>query len=388
MTNIQRLFMPEDLSFFLFGPRGTGKSTLVKACYPDALWIDFLNPKTERIYLARPETLYDYLEANHSYQRIVIDEVQKVPAVLSVVHAIMERQKNCKFILTGSNSRKIKREGGDLLSGRALHYHMHPFMASELGEKFNLEYALQFGLVPIIYNADNKELAIQSYIKLYLDEEIKAESLTRNISDFSRFLEVISFSHGNMVNVSNIARECEVNRKTTENYISILEDLLLIHKLPVFTKKAKRALVNNHKIYLFDAGIYNALRPRGMLEKQDEIDGFGLEGLVLQHLLAWRDYSLRKSQISFWCTRSHVEVDFVVYGENEFVAIEVKNTKNVNSKDIAGLKTFLEDYPMAQAVLLYRGKERIMHKGILCIPVQDFLIKLVPNQLRGADRGG
>ena len=155
---------------------------------------------------------------------------------------------------------------------------------------------------------------------------------------------------------------------------------MLIHKLPVFARKAKRELINNSKIYFFDAGIYNALRPRGILDQPEEIDGFGLEGLVLQHLLAWRDYSETKSQISFWRTRSKVEVDFIIYGENEFIALEVKNTKNVNLNDVKGLKSFLEDYPMAQAALLYRGKERIMYRGVLCIPVEDFLLNIFPNR--------
>ena len=381
MREITRLLRPSgEASFFLFGPRGTGKSTLMKSLYADALWIDFLNPKTARIYEARPETLYDFLEANQSSKLVVIDEVQKVPAVLSVVHDLIEQHRGWQFILTGSNARKIKRCGADLLAGRALNYIMHPFMASELRTAFNLQQALQFGLLPLIYSATNKELALQAYINLYLDAEIKMEGLTRNIGDFSRFLEAISFSHGDVVNVSNIARECGVNRKTTESYINILEDLLLIHKLPVFARKAKRELINNSKIYFFDAGIYNALRPRGILDQPEEIDGFGLEGLVLQHLLAWRDYSETKSQISFWRTRSKVEVDFIIYGENEFIALEVKNTKNVNLNDVKGLKSFLEDYPMAQAALLYRGKERIMYRGVLCIPVEDFLLNIFPNR--------
>jgi len=380
MRDITRLLAPRSYSFFLFGPRGTGKSTLMRTLYPNALWIDFLNPQTERAYLARPEILYDYLEANKAGKQVVIDEVQKVPAVLSIVHDVIEKHQGWQFILTGSNARKIKRVGADLLAGRALNYTMYPFIASELGANFSLEQALNFGLIPLIYNAEDKNAALHAYISLYLNEEIKMEGLTRNIGDFSRFLEVISFSHGQVVNVSNIARECGVNRKTTENYICILEDLLLIHKLPVFTKKAKRELINNNKLYFFDAGVYNSLRPKGILDYPEELAGAGLEGLVLQHLLAWNDYSTNKCKISFWRTRSNVEVDFIIYGDTEFMAIEVKHTRNINNNDIKGLKSFLQDYPMAQAILLYRGKERLVYQGILCIPVETFLLKILPNK--------
>jgi len=378
MQVITRLFHPTKTSFFLFGPRGTGKSTLMRTIYQNALWVDFLNPKTERIYAANPELLYDYIDANKNYNTIIIDEVQKVPAVLNVVHDLMEQRKNLQFVLTGSSARKIKRTGENLLAGRALSYSMYPFMANELGAKFNLELALEYGLVPIIIASNNKEETIQAYINLYLKEEIQIEGLTRNIDDFARFLEAISFSHASLINVSNIARECLVKRKTVESYINILEDLLLIYKLPVFTKRAKRELVNNHKVYLFDSGIYNALRPKGLLDKREEIDGAGLEGLVLQHLKAWDDYNVKKSNVCFWRTSSGVEVNFVVYGEKNFFAIEVKNTKNINLQDTKSLKIFLQEYPEAKAVLLYRGEEKIIRQGILCIPIEQFLLDLKP----------
>ncbi len=379
MQEIKRLFSPSTSSYFLFGPRGTGKSTLMNHLYPDALLINFLNPQTERIYEARPELLYDYIKANSTKKIIVIDEIQKVPKILSVVHDIIEMKLGIQFILTGSSARKIKRMEADMLAGRALNYFMHPFMASELGNKFDLTEALESGMLPLISGAENKDLALQAYVNLYLNEEIKMEGLTRNIGDFSRFLETISFSHGQILSVTNIARECSVNRKTTENYINILEDLLLLHKIPVFTKKAKRELINNHKIYLFDAGVYQALRPKGLLDKSQELSGHGLEGLVLQNLIAWKDYSHNNPMIYFWQTRSKVEVDFVIYSEDELVAIEVKNTNNINPKDVKSLKTFTEDYPMSIAICLYRGKERIIYNDILCIPVTEFLTNLIPN---------
>ena len=220
---------------------------------------------------------------------------------------------------------------------------------------------------------------LAAYISLYLHEEIQAEGLVRNTEKFSRFLEAISFSHGSLLNVSNIARECEVKRKTVENYLSILEDLLLCYQLPVFTKRAQRQLISHNKFYLFDSGVFSTLRPKGNLDRPEEIGGAALEGLVAQHLQAWKDYNDTKHQLAFWRTKAGLEVDFIVYGELGFWAIEVKNTKRVNSSDLRGLRAFLKDYPKAKAILLYRGTEKIISGGVLCIPCEDFLKSLKPN---------
>jgi predicted AAA+ superfamily ATPase len=380
MREIPRFFKPGKHSFFLFGPRGTGKSTLMKKLYPNALWVDFLKPQIERTYLSRPETIYDLLAANPDINQVVIDEVQRVPGILTAVHDIIESESKRQFILTGSSARKIKRAGADLLGGRALHYTLHPFMASELDSEFNLSNALQTGLLPLIYQAESKQEILDAYISLYLDQEVKAEGLTRDIGNFSRFLETFSFSHGTTPNMSNIARECMVSRKTAENYLTILEDLLLVHKLPVFTLRAKRDLIKNHKVYYFDAGVYNTLRPKGYLENVDSIVGPCLEGLVLQNLIAWRDYSSNKNEIYFWATRTGLEVDFIIYNETELLAIEVKNATHIAPHDIKGLRAFQKDYPMSNTVFLYRGDQKIMQHGILCIPVADFLIKILPNK--------
>lgn len=381
MTFIQRFFNKPNQSFFLFGPRGTGKSTLVKACYPEALWIDLLDPETLRSYSARPERLFDIVRGSPEKNIVVIDEVQKVPSLLSVAHALIEEKKGLQFILTGSSSRKIKQAGADLLAGRALNRQLHPFVAAELGDAFSLEKALQVGLLPVLIGAPNPSDALQAYVGLYLKEEIQAEGLVRNLESFSRFLEIISFSHGAILNVTNIARECEVKRKTVENYIEILEDLLLAYKLPVFTKRAQREMSAHAKLYLFDAGVFRALRPKGPLDRVEEAEGVALEGLVAQHLQAWNDYSTEKHDLAFWRTRSGLEVDFVVYGARGFWAIEVKNSTKVHSIDTKSLEAFLVDYPMAKGILLYRGKERLQQKGILCLPVDEFLMAMRPDKI-------
>ena len=380
MITIPRFFIEPEQSFFLFGPRGTGKSTLLRKHFADAIWVDLLKPENHRRYLAYPERLYELVKGNPDKRTIVIDEIQKVPALLSVVHSIVEEEKHRQFILTGSSARKLKRTGADLLAGRALKRVMHPFMAAELADKFNLATSLEEGLLPLLFHATVPMDVLHSYISLYLHEEIQAEGLVRNLESFTRFLEVISFSHGSILNLTNVARECEVKRKTVENYIEILEDLLLAFHLPVFSRRAKRELITHPKFYLFDAGVYAALRPRGVLDRPEEIAGTALEGLVAQHLRAWNDYSGNPCVLSFWRTRHGLEVDFIVYGKDYFWAIEVKNATQIYSQDLKSLKVFLQDYPMANAFLLYRGKERIKADGILCIPCDEFLLQLKPQQ--------
>lgn len=370
-------------SFFLLGPRGTGKSFWLEKRLSRALVLDLLDPGVHRRFLARPELLNDWLDANWDGQDVVIDEVQRVPDLLSAVHQSIEKR-DIRFVLTGSSARTLKRAGVDLLAGRAGIAHAHPFMASELGADFSLDRALAVGLVPLVYASTEPEVTLDGYISLYLREEVMAEGLVRNIGDFSRFLEVISFSHGSQLNISEVSRESEVSRKTVEGYVSVLEDMLLGARLPVFSKRAKRRLVTQSKFYYFDAGVFRSTRPSGPLDAPSEIDGLALEGLVHQHLRAWCDYS-GSHKLFFWRTPAGTEVDFVVYGDSQFSAFEVKNSRTVSRADVRGLRTLLADYPECRAALLYRGKERLSVDGILCLPCSDFLMSLVPlEQLPGA----
>lgn len=376
---IKRLFQEPKQSFFLFGPRGTGKSTLFQERFPDAFIIDLLVSDVRRRYAAYPESLLEVVRAQPPGKVIVIDEIQKVPELLSNVHVLIEEKKDWTFILTGSSARKLKKEGVDLLGGRALKKMLHPFMAIELGDAFTLEDAILYGLLPLRFGVKEPQETLSSYVSLYLDEEVKAEGLVRNIEPFARFLEVMSFSHGSLLNCSNIARECGIQRATIQNWVTILEDLLISFQIPVFTKRAKRILTSHPKFYFFDSGIYRALRPRSILDHFSEIDGTALEGLVAQHLRAWIDYTKERHSLYFWRTKSGVEVDFILYGPLGFWAIEVKNAAVIHPKDTNSLESFLEDYPEAQAILLYRGKERLLKKNILCIPCEEFLRGLEPN---------
>jgi len=326
------------------------------------------------MYSATPEKLLDLINANSEKQIIIIDEVQRVPELLNTVHHVMDHNKNLQFILTGSSSRKLKRSGVDLLAGRAVLKKLYPFTASELGNMFNLENALESGMIPLILFSKDPEKVLKTYSSLYLKEEVQMEGLVRNIGNFSRFMEIMTFSHGQLLNQSEIARECHIGRKSVESYIQILEDLLLAHQIPVFTKRAKRQMVRHNKFYYFDTGVFRDLRPRGQLDRPEEIAGQALEGLILQHLLAWNEYEIIRGDVYFWRTKSGQEVDFIVYGENVFWALEVKNTGTIRKKDLSGLKSFLADYPQAKGALLYRGNEKTMIDNILCIPVTEFLL--------------
>lgn len=376
---ISRFFKEPEESFFLFGPRGTGKSTLLKKRFSNAYWIDLLLPEVQRSYEAFPERLYQVVKALPVGATVIIDEIQKIPTLLTVVHKLIEEHKRWRFILTGSSARKLKREGVDLLAGRAIMKTLHPFMATELKEAFSLEEALEYGMIPIRFNRKDPKAVLNTYIHLYLQEEVRQEGFVRNYEDFARFLETMTFSHGAILNLQNISQECSVKRKTVENYISILEDLLLGFRLQIFTKRAKRELSAHPKFYFFDTGVFKILRPKSVLDIPEEINGSTLEGLVAQHLLAWKDYTDEKHQIFLWRTRSGVEVDFIVYGPWGIWAIEVKNGTKISKKDLKGLKAFMEDYPTTKSIILYRGKEPLKIDGILCLSCEDFLKSLYPN---------
>lgn len=381
METVDRFYKSPGESFFLFGPRGTGKSTFVKGRFTDALYLDLLDPETFRTLSANPERLHEMMLAFSGDRTVIIDEIQKIPRLLDLVHRLIEEKEGWQFILTGSSARKLKKSGVDLLAGRALLCWLHPFMASELGDHFSFDDALQTGLLPMVLDSDNPNGILRTYAALYLREEVQMEGLVRNIGNFSRFLEAISFSHASLLNVSNVARECEVERKVVEGYLGILEDLLLGFRVRVFTKRAQRALVAHPKFYLFDTGVYRSLRPKGPLDRPEEIGGQALEGLVAQHLRAWIDYSENDFSLYFWRTRSGVEVDFIVYGPENLYAIEVKNSARIHPRDLNALKSFRQDYPQSKAYLLYRGKERLRKHDILCIPCEEFLRVLHPGRL-------
>ena len=379
MEVIGRFFKIPDQSCFLFGPRGTGKSTWLRHRLPDALFLDLLDPALHRSLSARPERLRELLAGSPAARTVVIDEVQRIPELLTVVHAVLEEPSPPRFVLTGSSARKLRRGGVDLLGGRAVHRTLHPFMAAEL-PAFDLGRALRVGLLPLVVCAPDPAGVLDAYASLYLDQEVRAEGLTRSVGQFTRFLEAVSFSHGALLNVAAVARECGAERKVVAGYVGILEDLLLAFRLPVFRRRAKRTTVAHDKLYLFDAGVFRSLRPKGPLDRPAELEGPALEGLVAQHLRAWAACSERGADVFFWRTRAGAEVDFVVYGETGFQAFEVKNARTVHRGDLRALRALREEHPEAETALLHRGRDRQRIDGVWCAPVEEFLRRMRPDQ--------
>ncbi len=250
---------------------------------------------------------------------------------------------------------------------------MHPFIAAELGDAWSTEAALQTGLVPLVHQAADPADTVRAYVGLYLHQEVQHEGLVRDIGGFGRFLEALAFSHGAPLNLAAVSRDCEIARKTVDGYLSIIEDLLVAFRIPVFARAARRELSQHHKFFYFDTGVFRTLRPKGALDRPGHIEGAALEGLVAQHLRAWLAYSGRDAHLYHWRTAAGVEVDFVLYGEQVFAAIEVKSTNRLRREDLAGLEAFGRDYPMAQRWLVYRGNETAVERGVQVVPLEAFL---------------
>lgn len=366
--------IPRNKSFFLFGPRGIGKSTWVKDAFPNAPYIDLLKSDIYFSLQVSPSRLEDYIPPQSS-EPIIIDEIQRIPDLLNEVHRLIENR-GYQFILTGSSARSLRKKGVNLLAGRALTKRMYPLTSFELGEDFEILKALRFGMLPSIYSESNPQAYLESYVQTYLREEIQQEGLTRSIGAFSRFLETSSFSQGAVLNISAVSRECSVERKVVENYFTILDDLLLAYRLPVFSKKAKRKLISHQKFYIFDVGVYRAIRPRGPLDSADEIGGSALETLFLQEIVAVNAYFELGFTIYYWRTPTGNEVDFVLYGNRGLIAFEIKSSRTYSSKDAKGLRAFSKDYPIANCYLLYGGKETFYDKTIQIKPIQECLHQL------------
>ena len=378
-----RLLKPEKTkSFFLFGPRGTGKTTWVKSAFPEAAYIDLLEAELFNDLLANPQRLSRFIPAGHK-GHIIIDEIQRVPELLNEVHRLIEN-KGYRFVLTGSSPRKIRKKGVNLLGGRALHYLLFPLTVAELGNDFSLNHSLSYGQMPCAYSEADPKAYLESYVKMYLQQEVEQEGLTRNLGAFSRFLETASFSQGSTINVSEIAREAAVERKVVENYFSILEDLLIAYRLPVFTKRAKRRMAAHPKFYFFDVGLYRTIRPMGPLDMPEEAAGHSFESLFFQELYALNSYLKAGYGIYYWRTSNNVEVDFVLYGKKGLMAFEVKHSGKIASSMFSGLKAFLRDYPSAKAYFIYGGDRRMQEAGIEIIPMKQALKDLPGIMSNGA----
>ncbi len=365
---------PQEKSFFLFGPRGTGKTTWVKTAFPQGVFIDLLEAEVYTDLLSNPQRLERFIPPEFN-NWIIIDEVQRIPELLNEVHRLIEN-KHYRFVLTGSSARKLRQKGVNLLAGRALNFSFHQLTAGELGKDFNLEHSLKFGHLPCAYTESDPQSYLESYVATYLREEIQQEGLTRNLGAFTRFLQAASFSQASILNTTAVARDCAIERKVVENYFSILEDLMIGGRLPVFTKKAKRRMIAHQKFYFFDVGVYRAVRPSGPLDNALEIEGAAFETLLFQELRAVNDALRLGYDMYYWHTANNVEVDFILYGQKAIKAFEVKRTQRFSTDMLKGLKAFRKDYPAASGYLLYGGDRRFYEDGIAIIPIAQALSSL------------
>jgi len=356
-------------SFSLFGPRGTGKSTWIEATLPEALRVDLLDQATFLELSGHAERLGPMADERGT-RTVVIDEVQKLPALLDEVHRLIERRR-FRFVLTGSSARKLRRSGANLLAGRARTLSMHPFTASELGTRWRLAHAIRYGLLPTVWVEDDPAQYLKAYVGTYLREEVQQEALVRNLASFTRFLEAASFSQASVLNIQAVASDSGISRKTVETHFDLLEHLLLAIRVPVFRRRAKRKVTAHPKFYFFDAGVFRAIRPRGALDSADEIDGAAIETLLVQSLRAENENAGLGYEMSFWRTSADDEVDVVMYGERGLRAFEVTRSSVFREADLRGLRLFCGDYPDATGYLLYGGTRRYRFDRIHVLPFAE-----------------
>ena len=363
-------------TFFLWGPRQAGKSTLLKQLYPDGVWVDLLKADEFRRYVARPELLRQELEASgpDTSRQVVIDEIQKVPALLDEVHWLIENRA-VHFALCGSSARRVRRGAANLLGGRAIRYELRGLTAGEMGDAFDLDRALSHGCLPRIYESARPRQLLDAYIADYLREEVAAEGLVRNLPAFSGFLDAAALSDGDPVNYSNIARECGVSSPTAKAYFGILTDTLLARWLPRWQRRAKRRLAGAPKLYFEDVGVVNRLARRGEPERGSDQYGKAFENWVFHELSAFVSYRDLDEQLAYWRLPSGIEVDFVI-GDMR-LAIEAKATSTVTHRHLKGLRTLAEEHPgVRRTVVCLEPRPRRTDDGIDILPAADFAHRL------------
>lgn len=382
MVNIPRklsLRLPKGKSAFLWGARKCGKSTYLKNAYPRSLRFDFLRTDLFFEMAKRPALLRERIlaEASASGGPIVLDEVQKVPQLLDEVHALIE-DKGFNFILCGSSARKLKAGHANLLGGRAWRYHLHPLCWGELhaaGRDPQLLPMLNRGLIPSHFLETEYKRSLQAYVFDYLKEEIMAEGLARNVPAFSRFLDAVAFSHGEIINHANIARDSGVDSKTVREYFSILEDTLLGHSVEPYAKtRGRDVILKAPKFYLFDVGVAGILMKRTLETERGAEFGKAFEHLLFMEMAAYRTYSGADFPIRYWRTKTGTEVDFVL-GEGE-VAIEAKSASRIGGEDLRGLEAFRSETKVKAAILVCNEREPRKAGSIDILPWRVFFERL------------
>jgi uncharacterized protein len=375
--------LPPGQSAFLWGPRKTGKSTYLKQRFPGSIMYDFLQGDLFLDFSKNPSLLRERLLARQPQELqepVILDEVQKVPGVLDEVHWLIEN-KGLRFLLCGSSARKLKRGKVNLLGGRAWRYEMFPLVSAEVGQ-LDLLTALNRGMVPSHLFDQHYERSLRAYMQDYLKEEVFAEGLTRNIPAFSRFFDAMGYSHGELINYSNIARDCGVDSKTVREYYQILLDTLLGRFLEPFKRRSDRHVISKApKFYLFDVGVAGAITKRSIPEERGELFGKAFEHFIFTEISAHASYSELHYDIRYWRTKTGLEVDFIL--EKGEVAIEVKGTNRVDQGDLRALNSFVETYSPRKAFVVCNEREPRLHGAITIMPWQAFLRALWQGEIMG-----
>jgi predicted AAA+ superfamily ATPase len=358
----------EKRSFFLLGPRQTGKTSLIKHILPDVRVYDLLDSANYLTLSREPNRLAE--EIGSSIKRVVIDEIQRIPLLLNEVQRLIE-SRGVNFLLTGSSARKLRRGGINLLGGRARVKYLHPLTYRELGDNFNLNHAMARGLLPSIYFSDDPKADLEAYCGLYLQQEIMAEGATRNIPAFSRFLKIAAHSNGGIVNFTNIASDAQVARTTVYEYYEILKDTLILRELKPWRRTVKRKPLASSKYYFFDVGVVSALQGRPFLPGTPEF-GEAFETFIMHELTCCSDY-ISGEPLSFWRSTSGFEVDFII---GDHTAVEVKAKVNVSPQDIKSLRALREEKQLKRFVCVCLEKRSREVDGIKILPYAEFLASL------------
>ena len=358
-----------DEGMFLFGARQTGKSTLLRERFKGAIYYDLLKPNIRRMFKLNPDALWEALQDKPAGTIVIVDEIQKVPELLDVVHSLMV-ERGLFFILSGSSARKLKRSGANTLGGRAIPETLYPLVWPEVTD-FQIDRAVQNGMIPRHYVVEDATKRLAGYVELYLAEEIREEGEVRQLDAFERFLEIAAISDGEMLNYSNIAAECGVSAKTVKSYFQILYDTLIGYEIPAFRKEIKRRIVQAPRFYYFDVGLANYLLGRHSLKRGTNSYGHAFEHLLVQEIIAYKGYNDKQEIISYWHTYDQKEVDIVI-GDAK-VAIEIKSAEHVENKHKKGLKAFKEEHPDCRLMLVSLDPITRKVEDVELVYVLDFL---------------
>jgi len=377
---INLLDLLDKKSFFLFGPRATGKSTLIRTQLAPlgAVVIDLLGLRTFREFLARPEQLEEYVDAHMSTERpiVVIDEIQKIPELLNEVHRLIEKR-NWRFLLTGSSARSLRSKGVNLLAGRAWTAELFPLTQPELGDT-NLEKRLRFGTLPAVYDSKYPEEELDAYVATYLKEEILAEGVARNLGAFSDFLKVAGLSQSKVMNMNKLSQELGISQPTVRSYYQILQDTFLGTLLPPWAYSKKRKSIAHAKFYLFDLGVMHAMTATNSLDRNSSQYGDAFESYMICEVRAYISYRRVREQLYFWRSTKGDEVDLII---GKKIAFEFKATKKVQQDDLDGLRTLAEEGLISSFILVSEDKFETVAQGIRRIHWQTFLSELWSDKL-------